>query len=241
MDTGYGMPRTRESRILDVALGEPTDRRTLTSQITVRLRRLIVEGHLPPGQPLRPAELAPRLGVSVMPIREALRILEAEGLVTFLPRRGARVAEIATEDVEELYLVRAALEGYAARLAVANLSQETLASLHDAFDQMTVALRNDDFSSFSIWDREFHRRHYSASGRPSLVKRILDLWDAGRRIYAFAPQSRDSMTAAYGSHRKILEALDRGDARAAERYTRSHTDDACEKILEMLAKTGRSE
>ena len=139
------MARREDTSHLDAALNEPEDRQTLAESITGRLRQLILDGQLPPGQSLRPADLAPRLGVSVMPVREALRILEAEGLVTFKPRIGARVAEIDAEDVEELYLVRGALEGLAARLAVKNLTDEDLLDLHEAFDEMTAARASDDF------------------------------------------------------------------------------------------------
>ena len=228
------MARREDTTQLDAVLSEPEDRQTLAASITGRLRQLILDGQLPPGQALRPADLAPRLGVSVMPIREALRILEAEGLVTFKPRIGARVAEIKAEDVEELYLVRGALEGLAARLAATNLKDEDLADLHDAFDEMTAARAADDFDAFSQYDREFHRRQYAASGRPGLVKRILDLWDVGRRIYAIAPRTRESMEPAYEAHRAILEALDRRDADDAERRTRIHTEEAAERILQAL-------
>jgi DNA-binding GntR family transcriptional regulator len=228
------MARREDTSHLDAALNEPEDRQTLAESITGRLRQLILDGQLPPGQSLRPADLAPRLGVSVMPVREALRILEAEGLVTFKPRIGARVAEIDAEDVEELYLVRGALEGLAARLAVKNLTDEDLLDLHEAFDEMTAARARDDFDEFSHWDREFHRRHFTASGRPGLVKRILDMWDFGRRIYAIAPHTRESMEPAYAAHRAILEALDARDARGAERHTRIHTEEAAERILAAL-------
>ena len=233
------MARREDTRHLDAALSEPADRQTLAESITGRLRQLILDGQLPPGQSLRPADLAPRLGVSVMPIREALRILEAEGLVTFKPRIGARVAAISEEDVEELYLVRGALEGLAARLAVRNLTDTDLLGLHAAFDEMTAARANDDFDTFSRWDREFHRRHFTASGRPSLVKKILDLWDFGRRIYAIAPHGRESMEPAYTAHRAILDALDSRDARAAERHTRIHTEEAAERILAVLREMHR--
>jgi DNA-binding GntR family transcriptional regulator len=230
------MARREDTTRLDVVLSEPQDRQTLAASITGRLRQLILDGQLPPGQALRPADLAPRLGVSVMPIREALRILEAEGLVTFKPRIGARVAEIKAEDVEELYLVRGALEGLAARLAATNLTDAGLAELREAFDEMTAARACDDFDAFSQYDREFHRRQYAASGRPGLVKRILDLWDVGRRIYAIAPRTRESMDPAYEAHRSILEALDRRDADAAERRTRIHTEEAAERILRALGE-----
>ncbi len=96
------MGRRDDTSILDAAFRKPAGRQTLAETVTARHRELILDGQLPPGQPLRPAHLAPRLGVSVMPIREALHILDTEGLVTFTPRIGARVAAINEEDVEEL-------------------------------------------------------------------------------------------------------------------------------------------
>jgi DNA-binding GntR family transcriptional regulator len=233
------MARREDTTHLDAVLTEPEDRQTLAESITGRLRQLILDGQLPPGQALRPADLAPRLGVSAMPVREALRILEAEGLVTFRPRIGARVAEIQEEDVEELYLVRGALEGLAARLAATNLTEAGLAQLHEAFDEMTAARARHDFDTFSQYDKEFHRRQYAASGRPGLVKKILDLWDVGRRIYAITPRTAESMEPAYEAHRAILEALDRRDAEAAEQRTRIHTEEAAGRILAALRELQR--
>jgi DNA-binding GntR family transcriptional regulator len=230
----HAMARREDTAHLDALLTEPEDRHTLAESITGRLRKLILDGQLRPGQALRPADLAPRLGVSAMPVREALRILEAEGLVTFKPRIGARVAEIREEDVEELYLVRGALEGLAARLAATNVTDADLAAIHEAFDQMTAARAGGDFDTFSQGDKEFHRRQYAASGRPGLVKRILDLWDVGRRIYAVTPRTVGSIEPAWEAHRAILEALDARDANAAEQLTRIHTEEAAKRILAAL-------
>ena len=228
------MARREDTTDLDAVLSEPEDRHTLAESITGRLRQLILDGQLRPGQALRPADLAPRLGVSAMPVREALRILDAEGLVTFKPRIGARVAEIREEDVEELYLIRGALEGLAARLAATNLTDSDLAGLHEAFDEMTAARGRNDFDTFSQYDKEFHRRQYAASGRPGLVKRILDLWDVGRRFYAVTPRTGGSIEPAWKAHRAILEALDARDASAAEQLTRIHTEEAAGRILAAL-------
>lgn len=233
------MARREDMSILDAALSEPTDRQTLSETVTGRLRELILDGQLPPGQPLRPNHLAPRLSVSVMPVREALRVLEAEGLVSFTPRIGARVADIGEDDVEELYLVRGALEGLAARLAVENLTETDLRALHEAFDEMGAARERDDLATFSRWDREFHRRQFAASGRPALVKKILDYWDAGRRIFAVTPRTQNPIEAAFEAHRAILAAVDDRDARAAQRLTRIHTEQAAERILAALKEKRR--
>ena len=226
------MARREDKSILDAALIGSADRQTLAAAVTERLRDLILGGQLPPGQPLRPAHLAPRLGVSVMPVREALRSLRAEGLVSITPRIGAQVADINDEDIEELYLVRGALEGFAARLAVGNLDAAGLMALGEAFDEMVAASAQNDLAAFSRWDREFHRRQFLASDRPSLVNKILERWDASRRVYAIVPQS--SMVPALEAHRAILDAVRNRDERAAERLTRIHTEQALERILAAL-------
>jgi DNA-binding GntR family transcriptional regulator len=167
-----------------------------------------------------------------MPVREALRILRAEGLVSITPRIGAHVAEINEEDVEELYLVRGALEGFAARLAVRNLKDSDVQALQDAFDEMAAARERNDPAAFSRWDREFHRRQFATSNRPGLVTRILERWDAGRRVYSLLP--RTSMEPTFEAHRAILEAVRNRDERAAERLTRIHTEQALGRVLASL-------
>lgn len=231
------MPRREDTAVLDAAFSEQTERQTLAETVTARIRELILDGALPAGLPLRPSQLAPRLGVSVMPIREALRILEAEGLVTFEPRIGARVSRLSEEDVEEIYLVRGALEGLAARLAAERMSAVDLRRLHEAFDEMTAAYRDRDLPRFMQWDREFHVRQLEACGRPQLVKKILDLWDSARRIYAMTPKTSSPMENALRNHEDILGACDDRDAGAAERLTRVHTEAAAARILAVLRTT----
>jgi DNA-binding GntR family transcriptional regulator len=230
------MPHRHDAQILDAALSAPTDRTTLAESVTNRLRQLILDGQLPAGMPLRPTHLAPRLGVSVMPVREALRILGAEGLVSFTPRLGARVVELSEEDIEELYLVRGALEGLAARLAVTRMTEDDLVALRVAFDEMLAAQHRQDLRAFMNWDREFHRRQFGASGRPQLVSRILDLWDAGRLILPLTARTEDPMEAAIRSHRAVLEACERRDPKLAEHLTRVHTVEAAERILRAMRR-----
>jgi DNA-binding GntR family transcriptional regulator len=210
---------------------EPADRSTLSESVANKLRDRILQGELVPGTRLRPQHLVESLGVSVMPVREALRILGAEGLVSSTPRMGARVTEFSNEDIEELYLERGALEGLAARLAVINMTDEELLCLAEAFNEMLQAQARQDLPGFMTWDREFHRRHYSASGRPRLVQHISELWSAGRLILPLTVRTEDPMTPALAAHRAVLDACERRDPTAAERLTRIHTEQAAERIL----------
>ena len=222
--------RKKAKKTLRVGL-DPANRSTLAESTADKLRELILEGQLAPGTRLRPQHLAPGLGVSVMPVREALRILGAEGLVSFTPRIGARVTELSEGDIEELYLERGALEGLAARLAVINMADEQLQGLEEAFDAMLQAEAHQDLRAFMNWDREFHRRQYRASGRPVLVEHILDLWSACQLIWPMTARTDHPMTAALASHRALLDACERRDPTAAEQLTRLHTEQASERIL----------
>lgn len=210
---------------------EPADRSTLSESVANKVRDLILQGQLVPGTRLRPQHLAQGLGVSVMPVREALRILGAEGLVSFTPRIGARVAEFSDEAIEELYLERGALEGLAARLAVMNMTDEELQGLAEAFNEMLQAEARQDLPGFINWDREFHRRQYRACGRPRLVEHVFELWSASRLILPMTVRTEDPMTTALASHRAILDACVRRDPTEAERITRIHTELAAERIL----------
>ncbi len=112
------------------------DRATLQFKVTTKLRELILKGQFSMGERLMQEEWASKLGVSRMPIREALRQLEVEGLVVIEPRKGAIVTPISTEDIEEIYQLRALLEGQAAEMAVNYLDVEDFEELETLYDKM---------------------------------------------------------------------------------------------------------
>jgi DNA-binding GntR family transcriptional regulator len=210
-------------------------RRTLSETVLAQLRRLILEGHLPAGAPLRLQALADRFGVSVMPVREAIRQLEAEDLVTFTPHRGARVARLSFEDIEELYVVRAAVEGFAARKAAERLTSVDGREIQACFDRLEEAGSRSDLEAFLEADRAFHRRIYAASGRPQLVDRIADLVDRSRRAHmlAYGPW-RQHLRAGIDEHRHVLDAVLAQDTATAERLTFEHIRGGGNRILEAL-------
>ena len=224
-----------EKSILNSAIGAPQDRGTLSEWAADRLRALILDGHLPPGMPLRPDHLAERFGISVMPVREALRILAADDLVTISPRRGATVRGMSADDVEESFAVRGALEALAGRLATANLSDDDISRLGSLVEQLRSACAVDDLSAFLKYDREFHSILYSASSRPQLATRIMGLWDSLRRVYDLAESVESAnMQATMSSHEAILHACESGDANAVEAAVREHTEEAAQRIVPVL-------
>lgn len=223
--------------IFDEAFGEPEERLTVAESVAGRIRELILTGKLPPGTPLRLAQLASRLGVSVMPVREAIRILEAERLVTVEPRRGAHVAQLTLDDVEELYAVRSALEALAARHGARAIKPADVRRMRTALEAMERAAAAGDVTAFLAHDRRFHDVLYVASGRPGLVARIHELLANGRRIvdpHVYQPSF--PLSAAAEAHRPILDAVGRRDTRLVEELIRDNIAQAGERVLLWYAR-----
>jgi DNA-binding GntR family transcriptional regulator len=200
-------------------------RRRPTSRdfVAAELRQEIVRGELEGGTKLNPAEIAERYGVSQTPAREALQLLASEGLVRNDAFRGARVAELSAEEYEEVYLMRIGLEDLAARLGAEHISDEAVEEMSELLSQMASAAQQGDVDQFYTLDRHFHLIHYSASGRQSLVDRIMNLRLSSER-YARAAYAmpRVSMRVTLKTHRALLAAV---RARDGERSAAVLKDD----------------
>lgn len=134
------------------------DRATLQYKVTTKLREVILKGEFKMGERLVQEQWAEKLGVSRMPIREALKQLEMEGLVRIEPRRGAIVTPISIDDIEEIYQLRANLEGLAVEKSLPNLEADEIAELENLYEQM-VALKADekDVAEFMLLNAQFHQ------------------------------------------------------------------------------------
>jgi DNA-binding GntR family transcriptional regulator len=218
--------------VLDEAFGEPEERPTIAESVAARLRELILTGKLPPGTPLRLSQVASRMGVSVMPIREAIRILESERLVTIEPRRGASVTRLSIDDIEELYAVRAALEALAAKHGARNIGPEETRAMRAEYEAMVSSVESGDTAAFLRHDRRFHGLLYGASGRPQLVARIDELLESGRRIVdPYVYRSWYPLRVATEAHRPILEAVERRDGLLVEQLIRDNIVRAGERAV----------
>ncbi|MDW3178897.1 MAG: GntR family transcriptional regulator [Acidimicrobiia bacterium] len=202
----------------------PTAPRRGTAHVYVRetLRQDILNGVLPGGARLAQTDIAKQLGVSTTPVREALRDLASEGLVTIDPHRGGFVMELNREDVAEIYELRHHLEPMAVRFAVPLLTDEVI----DRLDQLSEEM--SETSHLSTWvelNREFHTSIYEASGRPRLLSIIGSLQDAsvmavGARL-AHASGVRDE---ANQEHADLVDAIRARDADEAARILQIHLD-----------------
>lgn len=204
-----------------------------SDQIAEVLRQAIADGVLATGATLRQDELAARFAVSKIPVREALKRLEAEGLVIFHPNRGAEVASLSAAAIDEYLDIRAVLESHAAALAAPRIGDAQLADARRALDAFAQA---DDAALRSAHNWAFHAALYAAAERPLLLAEIRALHHKVER-YAVAQIARDpdtEMPKNRREHEAILAAFTRRDADAAACLTRAHVLGAGASILQHL-------
>jgi DNA-binding GntR family transcriptional regulator len=194
------------------------------------LRRAIVAGELRPGQRVVQDDIARQLGLSIAPVREALRILEQEGQVTYLPRRGYFVTELRSEDIEEIYDLRRVLEERAVRNALPTLDAETIERIELAAAECVDAAERADIAGELAANRRFHFAIFESPGQPHTIRVIRLLWDsteAYRALYYNSPTERHESLRA---HDRIIAAV---RARDADRVVAA-LDEHRERALEVL-------
>jgi DNA-binding GntR family transcriptional regulator len=179
-----------------------------------RLRTAILRGDIEPGQPTSQVILARELGVSRTPLREALRMLQREGLVLSEPNRRVRIADFSISDIEELYAMRIPLEAVAIRATVRTLTATDFAELEGLMAQMDHYMRKDDFDGMETPHRAFHARFVAGAGArvAATLAELFDHAERYRRAYGTAvphgwPERR-------AEHRAMFDAAAAGDAAA---------------------------
>ncbi len=221
------------------------NRRTLAAQVAERIRQAILDRKLAPGSRINQPQLAEDLNVSLVPVREALKALEAEGLVTITPRRGAFVTEISVDDLDELYFARLLIEGEAIALAIPQLTDDDFAALRRLIDAMKAATDSGDIHAFMQHNRQFHMSIYRVMGNRHLLQIIESLWERSelyRYRYMFVLRHADVI---HQEHEAILEAcLARDPERAralAQGHIRSTRDGLHQQLTSEMAVNGRHE
>ena len=195
---------------------------TIKDKVSDSLRKAILDGNLKPGQPLIQDQIAKELNVSRMPVREALRALEIEGLVTVLPFKGTFVTKYSAEDIREIYQIRMLLEGFAAEQAVRKMTPERTAEFERIMEGMKRRLAALDQKGYAEYDRAFHRLIAESSGNRRLAKLIESTWRNFALHIAFTIPGR--IERSYHEHAKIFEAIRRGKADVATRLCREQIE-----------------
>ncbi|MFF9912594.1 GntR family transcriptional regulator [Streptomyces sp. NPDC013457] len=202
--------------------------------VLAELRRAITAGELRPGGQIRQDALAARLDVSRVPLREALKILEGEGLVVHHIHRGYFVAELSLADLEEVYRIRQLLETEAVRMGVRRGEDGLLTALEKIQREVERAADAGDVTVMAAANRRFHFALIEASGMPRLVRLITTLWDATdayRSLYYTEVANREL---AVREHRAVISAVRNGDEEAAVRRLDEHRAHAVAALREIL-------
>jgi DNA-binding GntR family transcriptional regulator len=194
---------------------------TTSERIATYLRTEILSGAIGPGERIRQEDIAERLGASRLPVREALRMLEAEGLTELETNKGARVPALDGHEVDVMYQMRERLEPLAIAQSLPHLSEGVLAELAAIQNRIEA---NSDVSEFLVLDREFHLLSYTGCGIEQLLSSVTRLWNSTqhyrRAFMMISGQRRRWIVNA--EHRLLLDATVRRDAADAERYLSGH-------------------
>jgi DNA-binding GntR family transcriptional regulator len=206
--------------------------RTVKSTLVEKLRDAIILGEYIPGQHLRLEDIAARFDISTTPVREALRDLEVEGLVSIFPHRGAVVTQLSADDLLDIYEVRATLEEMATRLAVPNIGDDTFAQLELYIEQMDNHL--GDLATLVKLNHKFHYTLYCASGRRHLCE-ITSILRRRTQHYLHAYISHlGGMPMAQEEHRAVIEACRKGDTERAATIIYDHVTHVGNSIIEYV-------
>ncbi|AJF63633.1 GntR family transcriptional regulator [Streptomyces vietnamensis] len=213
-------------------------RRPQTAQqfVLEELRRAITSGELRPGGPIRQEALAARFEVSRVPLREALKALEAEGLVVHHVHRGYFVAELSLDDLEEIYRIRELLETEAVRMAVRWMPDGTVAALERIQRDVERAAEEGDVAAMAAANRLFHFTLIEASGMPRLVRLITTLWDATDAYRSLYYTDAPHRKLAVREHRAVISALRHGDEEATLHWLDEHRAHAVAALREVLGQ-----
>ena len=196
--------------------------RANTQQVHTRVREAILMGELPAGMAISQVQLAKKLSVSRTPLREALRLLEREGLVDSELNHRVRVSEVSVPDLEQLYSIRIDLEALAIRLTVPRLTEEDFSKLVELHEQMVRLAESGDYKQWELCNRAFHKRLTKDSGE-RLVTMIDQLSDhAGRYRRLYQSKMPRAFAAGLQEHKEILDACEARDPILAADYLARH-------------------
>lgn len=209
--------------------------RTVAEQVANVLREAIANGTIKAGTPLRQDELAEQFGFSRMPIRDALRQLEAEGIVSIHPTKGAQVAPMDSAEISEIYALRELLESEALRLSLPNLAGAKLDEAEQVLDQID-AERN--VGRWGTLNRAFHLALYDACGNHRLLGLIEGHHNAADRYVRILLSNLDYRSRSQTEHRDLLAACRRRDAGNAISILRQHLREGSETLVSAIVEDG---
>jgi len=205
---------------------------SLRGKVFQKIREEILSGVYQDGEELREVTLGEKLGVSRTPVREALRQLELEGLVTIVPNKGAYVTSISRKDVEDIYKIRSLLEGLCARWATKNITEQQILDMEELLLSEFHLKRNGKVKTIQVseLDSKFHKVLYEASNSRILEHLLTDFHKYVKMTRQMSVGAPDRAEQSIEEHRAILDAIKAKDADLAEKLADEHVM----KVMENL-------
>ncbi|MFC1401443.1 MULTISPECIES: GntR family transcriptional regulator [Streptacidiphilus] len=229
-----------------MALKRTSFPRTAEAVAVVELRNAIVRGDLPPGAQIRQSAAAEELGLSVIPVREALKTLAGEGIVSYLPQRGYTVTELRPESVDGIFRLRELLETEAEAVASTRLRPEDLAAMRAAVDaQLAATLAGDGYAAI-VSNRAFHFALLERCDNEWLLRFVRQLWDAlePHRALAYRRTALKGDAARAHAilreHEAVLDAFESGRTQEALRLLAEHRAEGREDFHRLLTTTAET-
>ena len=226
-----------------IELFPPASRTILSDQVANAMRAAIASGALPPGSRIVESDVAEKMGMSKAPVREALRLLESEGLITSSRHRGSFVTQLSPDDVEEIFAMRSALERLAVGLLVDRNDQEAVSQLRKVLEEIREAESAEDFERLSDADFNFHYLIVHHCGN----RRVDHSWQEIRGLVKMLVLTKmlKAERDAYGirvvdsshQHEIILEAIERGDRAGAQALLEQHVTAGGQRLAGFLRET----
>lgn len=202
------------------------------SEVIVKyIREAIIAGHLAEDEPIRQDEIAGLFNVSKIPVREALKQLEAEGLVEFKKNRGATVTRISDEELAQIFEVRVMLETKLIKLAVPNMTKETYKKAEEICNQFVDTM---DIGSWTLLNWQLHACLYEPAQRPYMLSLIRSIYDKIERYLRLQMNVSSGKDKANEEHIEIVNACKNGDAELAANLIEQHINGVCQALYNYL-------
>lgn len=220
---------------MDLETDSAIPRTSLTMAVAERLRDQIIRGEIPEGAQLRQDAIASQYRVSRIPVREALRQLDAEGLIEIVHNRGAIVPALSPEDIEELFSIRALLEPEVLKLSIPHLTEEDFTEAHAVLETYVRELRHQEH--VSAWGRlnwQFHSILYSRANQPRFMAIIRNVNNSGERYTRLQLYLTHGIKRANEEHHQMLDLCRKREVSAACKLLRQHIQFAGESLKQAL-------
>ena len=204
--------------------------KSLRGQVFDKIRSDILNGKYKRGEELVESSIGKELGISRTPVREAIRQLELEGLVQLVPNKGAFVTGISEKDVRDIYLIRARLEGLAARMAAKNITPELLDAMEETVVLSEYHAKKEHYEQVCEMDSKFHKLLYKASGSRILEHTLTDFHQYVQRVRMASIMKKRRMEKSNDEHDAILTAIREHDEEKAELVATRHITNTVENL-----------